>query len=109
MADNKVDMSLDELVNLLVNNDVPLFDPVHEAFKVYDPKEEGLITFANMKRVYEQLGMPALSEEDLSILLSVADADNDGKVSLSDFRTLFDSGILNDGLAINSIELGPAV
>ena len=36
---NQSELSLDDLRSLLENNEIKNFDPVAEAFKVYDPQE----------------------------------------------------------------------
>lgn len=73
---------------LLQGNEVRDFDPVAEAFKAYDPEETGFISRDMLHYVFERLGYGALSDEDLSILISCADADQDGRINLSDFRQM---------------------
>lgn len=73
---------------LLLGNEVKDFDPVAEAFKAYDPEETGFISREMLRYVFERLGYGTLSEEDLNILISCADADQDGRINLSDFRQM---------------------
>ena len=98
------------------DNTVAGFDPVAEAFKVYDPDGSGYADVSVMKSVFENLGFNELSDEDLDILVRVhpcpllvllrkfshccnhhapvytkietADKDKDGRISLEDFRNL---------------------
>lgn len=88
LMNNKSEMSFDELKELLVTQDVKNFDPVAEAFKVYDPEGSGFVDLDVLKRIFENLGFGALSEDELRILVETGDADKDGKISLSDFRQL---------------------
>lgn len=72
---NRKDISVNELTELLLENDLNQFDPVLEAYKAYDPRGTGYISKENIERVFSSLGFPALSEADLDVLLSVADTD----------------------------------
>eukprot|EP00761_Pharyngomonas_kirbyi_P014689 gb/GECH01014719.1/.p1 GENE.gb/GECH01014719.1/~~gb/GECH01014719.1/.p1 ORF type:complete len:224 (+),score=73.22 gb/GECH01014719.1/:1-672(+) len=78
----------DTLYDLLRDNDVTDFDPVAEAFKVYDPHETGYMNEDILKGVMESLGYGKLPPEEIQILKNVADVDGDGKVSLEDFRSM---------------------
>ena len=41
MLNNKKEMNVEDLKELLLENEVSNFDPVAEAFKIFDPKGEG--------------------------------------------------------------------
>lgn len=73
---------------LLLGNEVKDFDAVAEAFKAYDPDETGFISRDMLRYVFERLGYGALTEEDLDILIACADADQDGRINLADFRQM---------------------
>ncbi|KAH7485240.1 hypothetical protein PRIC1_004533 [Phytophthora ramorum] len=75
---------------LLLPNEVKDFDPVAEAFKAYDPEETGFISREMLRYVFERLGYGALTEEDLDVLISCADADHDGRINLADFRAMIE-------------------
>ncbi|KAK1943013.1 Calmodulin-like protein 3 [Phytophthora citrophthora] len=75
---------------LLLSNEVKNFDPVAEAFKAYDPEETGFISREMLRYVFERLGYGALTEEDLDVLISCADADRDGRINLADFRSMLE-------------------
>jgi Ca2+-binding EF-hand superfamily protein len=65
-----------------------IYDPVRDAFAVYDPQGTGFADPAALRRIFEELGYGKITGEDLDVIIQCADADNDGKISLEDFRTL---------------------
>lgn len=77
-----------DLKELLADNEITGFDPVAEAFKVYDPEGTGFADTDIMRQVFTGLGYTDLSDEDLDILVEAADKDGDGLVSLEDFRSM---------------------
>jgi Ca2+-binding EF-hand superfamily protein len=85
------DITLGELKELLVDNAITNFDPVAEAFKVYDPAGTGYADMAVMRDVFTKLGFDTLTEDDIQVLLDTADADGDGRISLDDFRAMLRS------------------
>lgn len=87
---DRTELTLGDLDALLRDNEITNFDPVAEAFKVYDPEGKGFVEPALLRQVFERLGFGALSDEDLSLLVESADADGDGRISLNDFRGLVD-------------------
>ncbi|KAL9644354.1 hypothetical protein ABK040_005812 [Willaertia magna] len=64
------------------------YDPVKEAFKVFDPNETGYIEEKHLKEIMEQLGYGPITSEDMKVLWETADLDKDGKITLEDFRNL---------------------
>ena len=85
---NQSELSLDDLRSLLENNEIKNFDPVAEAFKVYDPQETGYVDTNVLKGIFEKLGFGTITKEDIQILVDTADIDKDGKISLEDFRNM---------------------
>ena len=85
---NQSELSLDDLRSLLENNEIKNFDPVAEAFKVYDPQETGFVDTSVLKGIFEKLGFGTITKEDRQILVDTADIDKDGKISLEDFRNM---------------------
>jgi Ca2+-binding EF-hand superfamily protein len=73
MGDAK-SMSLKDLKALLADNDVAGFDPVAEAFKVYDPGNTGYVQPSVLKDIFRRLGFDDLSQEDMKVLVSLATA-----------------------------------
>ena len=90
LMNNKNEMSFDELRDLLIDNEVKNFDPVAEAFKVYDPEGTGLVDTSVLKAIFENLGFGEISEDDLAVLTETGDVDGDGRISLMDFRKMLD-------------------
>eukprot|EP00744_Colponema_vietnamica_P020531 GILI01029195.1.p2 GENE.GILI01029195.1~~GILI01029195.1.p2 ORF type:complete len:196 (-),score=42.28 GILI01029195.1:45-632(-) len=88
LLNNKQDISFDELFALLKDNELANYDPVAEAFKVYDPHGTGFVDQDTLRDIFKNLGYGDLSEEDMAVLIETADADGDKKISLDDFRQL---------------------
>lgn len=63
------ELTLDSLRALLMDNEIADFDPVAEAFKVYDPEGTGYVDIDLMKKIFEKLGFEDLSDEDVEILV----------------------------------------
>lgn len=78
----------ESLYQLLNDNDVEDFDPLAEAFQVYDPQGTGTMDESILRGIMEALGYGKLPPEDMKELLKVADVDRDGKVSLDDFKRM---------------------
>jgi Ca2+-binding EF-hand superfamily protein len=84
-------MTLDDLRELLMENEVTNFDPVAEAFKAYDPEGTGYVDLEVLRSIFANLGFGDITNEDLGILVEAADVDGDGKVRA---LTLFSSVII---------------
>jgi len=80
--------TVDTLWNLLENNNIMNFDPVKEAFKVYDPHDTGYVDSEVLKGIMARMGYGEMTSEDMEVLIKTADADGDGKISLEDFKTM---------------------
>ena len=81
--------TVDKLWSLLENNTVTNFDPVKEAFAVYDPNHTGYVDTEVLKNIMKGLGYGSdLKPDDLEVLIRTADVDGDGKVSEADFRNM---------------------
>ncbi|KAG8469182.1 hypothetical protein KFE25_007700 [Diacronema lutheri] len=74
------------LRRLLENNQLAGFDPVRQAFSVYDPHGTGFADIDTLKRIFTDLGFGDISDEDVSVLVEASDVDGDGRISLEDFR-----------------------
>lgn len=61
---------------------------MRDAFAVYDPRGTGFADPAALRRIFEDLGYGKLSDEDVEVIVRCADEDNDGRISLEDFRKL---------------------
>eukprot|EP00760_Papus_ankaliazontas_P028544 PhM_4_TR3766/c0_g1_i1/m.59374/K02183/CALM; calmodulin len=80
--------TVDTLWNLLESNNVTNFDPVKEAFKVYDPNGTGYVDVDALKTIMSRMNYGEMSKEDMDVLIKTADVDGDGKISLEDFRAM---------------------
>ena len=80
--------TVDTLWNLLENNNITNFDPVKEAFKVYDPQDTGFVEPSVLEGIMSRMGYGEMTKEDMEVLIKTADIDGDGKISLDDFRNM---------------------
>ena len=89
------------LRQLLMNNDLGAYDPTREAFKAYDPNGTGYVDTETLRTIFSSLGYGEITDDDLAVLVETADVDNDGRVSLEDFRKMlkFDKGAADGSLA----------
>ena len=78
----------DTLRALLASNELGGYDPVREAFKVYDPNNTGFVDTETLRGIFGNLGYGEITDEDLKVLIATADADGDGKISREDFRQM---------------------
>ncbi len=85
---DKTELTVEDLYEILSDSVVSNFDPVLEAFKVYDPENRGYIDVELLRSIYTKLGLGDLTSEDLDILVKNADFDGDGVIGLEDFRQL---------------------
>nr|CCC90209.1 conserved hypothetical protein [Trypanosoma congolense IL3000] len=67
-------------------NDTLHFDPVQEAFHIYDPQGSGVVDTDVLSDIMGRIGMDNLSDEEVKLLIDTADFDKDGKVSIDDFK-----------------------
>ena len=80
--------TVETLWNLLENNTVTNFDPVREAFRVYDPNNTGYVDRDVLATVMGRMGYGEMTPEDMQVLITTADIDGDGLISLEDFRNM---------------------
>eukprot|EP00518_Triparma_eleuthera_P004095 CAMPEP_0182452886 /NCGR_PEP_ID=MMETSP1319-20130603/187_1 /TAXON_ID=172717 /ORGANISM="Bolidomonas pacifica, Strain RCC208" /LENGTH=159 /DNA_ID=CAMNT_0024650767 /DNA_START=162 /DNA_END=638 /DNA_ORIENTATION=- len=81
LMNNKSALTKQDLEELLVDNTIQGFDPVAEAFKVYDPHGTGYADVEVLRSVFQSLGFGDISDDDLGILVETGDVDGDGRVS----------------------------
>mmetsp|Transcript_1786 Transcript_1786/g.2423 ORF Transcript_1786/g.2423 Transcript_1786/m.2423 type:complete len:222 (-) Transcript_1786:272-937(-) len=93
LMNNKSEMNLDDLRDLLIDNEVTDFDPVAEAFKAYDPNSTGSIDPEMLRHIFQGLGFGEITDEDLEILIETADVNKDGRITLEDFRDMIDEDL----------------
>uniref|UniRef100_A0A7S2DSQ3 EF-hand domain-containing protein n=1 Tax=Alexandrium andersonii TaxID=327968 RepID=A0A7S2DSQ3_9DINO len=92
LLNNQPEITFEELYALLKDNQLTNFDPVKEAFKVYDPHGTGFIDMDVVKTFFKELGYGDISDEDAKIILETADGDKDGRIGLEDFRMMVPFG-----------------
>ena len=80
--------TVDTLWSLLENSTITNFDPVQEAFRVYDPSKTGFIDTAELQQIMGRMGYGEMTSDDMEVLINTADVDGDGKISLDDFRAM---------------------
>ncbi|RNF00963.1 hypothetical protein TraAM80_07300 [Trypanosoma rangeli] len=64
------------------------FDPVKEAFNIYDPEGRGVVDVEVLSGIMKRIGFGDLSQEEMKLLIQTADFDKDGNINLEDFRNL---------------------
>ena len=80
--------TVETLWNLLENNTITNFDPVREAFRVYDPTGTGFVDVEVLNQIMSRMGYGDMTRDDMEVLIKTADVDGDGKISLEDFRSM---------------------
>jgi len=90
LMNGKRELEVADLMELLADNEIVNFDPVAEAFKAYDVKNEGFIDPNVLKEMFRTFGFGELSKEELEVLIKAGDIDQDDKISLDDFRNMLD-------------------
>jgi Ca2+-binding EF-hand superfamily protein len=72
LMNNKRELSLGDLSELLTDNDITGFDPVLEAFKAYDTEGDGFIPEAKLREIFATFGLGEISSTELEILTRVS-------------------------------------
>ena len=90
LMNNKKEITLDDLIELIEDNDIQNYDPIAEAFKAYDPHSQGHIDVEKIKDIFKSYDLGELIDDELDLLKRAADIDNDGLITLQDFRALLD-------------------
>jgi len=82
------DFTVDTLTNILNHHTLRDFDPVKEAFKVFDPHDTGYIDKSMLKKILKNLGYGNITSEDMKVLIQTADVDGDGRISYEDWKNM---------------------
>ena len=88
LMNGKNELEVQELYDLLATTQIEEFDAVEEAFKLLDVNNEGHLTVDCFKNIFEKLKLGTIAASDVEIFKEVADFDNDGLISLDDFRKI---------------------
>lgn len=62
-------------------------DQIQTAFNLIDTDKSGKISFKNLKQLARELD-ESLTDQEIREIISEADADNDGEISLEEFVAL---------------------
>ena len=73
LLNNKQELTEQELYALLANNELTNYDPVAEAFKIYDPNETGYIDLEVFREILSNLGFGDITDQDIQTLIDTAD------------------------------------
>jgi len=102
LMNQKNEISAKALHDLLRQNELGDFDPLGEAFRLLDDGT-GELDFDKLKAIFKSLNYGELEKKDTEILYECLDIDKDGKITIDDFRELFDYlGRPNPKYALNS-------
>jgi len=91
LMNNKSELTESDLLALLQSNELAHYDPVAEAFKIYDPADTGFVDLEVFREILANLGFGDITEQDVQTLIDSADLDGDGRVGLQDFRRMLPS------------------
>ena len=61
------DFTCQKLWALLENNTITNFDPVKEAFRVYDPNGTGFVDVDVLKQIMSRMGYGEMSKDDVEV------------------------------------------
>eukprot|EP01017_Pseudomicrothorax_dubius_P043161 TRINITY_DN7138_c0_g1_i2.p1 TRINITY_DN7138_c0_g1~~TRINITY_DN7138_c0_g1_i2.p1 ORF type:complete len:172 (+),score=76.23 TRINITY_DN7138_c0_g1_i2:68-517(+) len=90
LTNGKPEIRSEDLYEMLKQNELKDFDPLEEAFKLLDPQDSGSIDINRLKQVFSGLGYGDIDHAQEKILRECLDVDKDGKITLADFRAIFD-------------------
>lgn len=72
LMNNKKEMTVEDLKELIIDNEVTQFDPVAEAFRTFDPEGNGRVDEDLLRSAFISFGLGELSDEELDILKRVS-------------------------------------
>jgi Ca2+-binding EF-hand superfamily protein len=72
LMNNKKEITAEDLKELLIENELTQFDPVSDAFKVFDPDNKGVINEDKLRQAFISFGYGELSDEELQVLKRVS-------------------------------------
>ncbi len=71
LMNNKKELTIEDLRELLMENELNGFDPIHDAFRVFDPDGKGVLNEDKLRKAFVSFGFGELSDEELEILKRV--------------------------------------
>lgn len=87
LMNGKPFLTEEDIKGILKDNEV-VMDPIAEAFHMLDHSGCGYLTSERIRTIIKNLGHDDLADDELDHLVSVMDSDKDGKVSMTDFRSM---------------------
>lgn len=93
LLNGKQEMTAQELHELLANTMIEEFDPVQEAFNLLDVEGEGYLSVDTFRNIFEKLNLGTIEPNEEKIFNEVADKDEDGRISLDDFRKILEYNV----------------
>jgi Ca2+-binding EF-hand superfamily protein len=70
------------------------FDPVLAAFRVFDRDHSSTLSTEELQSYISQIpGIGTITEDDMRAVMDLVDVDDDGVVSLADFRSFITAGL----------------
>ena len=88
LMNNKSELTEQELYSILSQYQTNNFDPILEAFKIYDPYDTGYIDFHQLMLIFDKLNLDANEEDIKELISSITSNESNEKISLEDFRLL---------------------
>jgi len=87
MLNGKEGLTLTDVKDIMKENEMKTVDPWVEVFEALDPDGNGYVDTECVRQKFLDLGF-GMKDEEIDILVSCADCDKDGKISLDDFRKM---------------------
>ncbi|GFH44664.1 hypothetical protein CTEN210_01138 [Chaetoceros tenuissimus] len=84
---DKKSFTLDDLKTLLKDNPITK-DPIDEAFSILTGGTNSFLSEDRLRKILTNLEFGDLTDEELILLIELADSDRDGKIGSEDFRLL---------------------
>ena len=82
------EISRGALRNMLLANAPGSYDPVKEAFRVFDVDDTGFVDTEVLRRIFAVMGYGEICDADMEAMVALGDGDGDGRISLQDFRRM---------------------
>jgi Ca2+-binding EF-hand superfamily protein len=72
LMNNKKELNIDDLKELLIDNELMHFDPIVDAFHIFDPNDLGIVDEDRLRTAFISFGLGELSDEELAVLKRVS-------------------------------------
>ncbi len=74
LMNNKKELTMEDLEELLLENEITNFDPALDAFRAFDPENRGCVSGDRLRAVFSSCQFGELSDEEIDILTRVNDS-----------------------------------